>query len=269
MSSRCSRRKCQPSGPRWGELLPLQPDNKDLIQLALLHWWAACSMLAVMEQAVDTAELTLSRTLSETTSFALRSAPSILLTLSYSHKVDSTYYSHLTHWVVQTLNSANIAPTHTLTLTTLISVHHLAPSNMLTPNLFFPFCYFVFFALYAFLCHSLTPHRVLSLQHFCTLARTVWSVTPYPYFQPTVPWFPVGCCPVGIWCMLAEPCPLGSPKGQLGKELITNTSPGHVKSAVPHCFLGVVREVMLLITISWSQAAVPNSEVFRSTTHIE
>lgn len=125
MSSRCSRRKCQPSGPRWGELLPLQPDNKDLIQLALLHWWAACSMLAVMEQAVDTAELTLSRIHSETTSFALRSAPSIPLALSYSHKVDSTYYSHLTHWVVQTLNSAYTAPTCTLTLTTCISVHHL------------------------------------------------------------------------------------------------------------------------------------------------
>lgn len=43
MSSRCSRRKCQPSGPKWGEVLPLQPDNKDLIQLALLHQRAAAA----------------------------------------------------------------------------------------------------------------------------------------------------------------------------------------------------------------------------------
>lgn len=55
MSSRCSRRKCQPSGPRWGEVLPLQPHNKDLIQLALLHRRAA-RKLAVMKRATDTAE---------------------------------------------------------------------------------------------------------------------------------------------------------------------------------------------------------------------
>lgn len=57
MSSRCSRRKCQPSGPRWGEVLPLQPDNKDLIQLALLHRRAACR-LAVTERATGAAEHT-------------------------------------------------------------------------------------------------------------------------------------------------------------------------------------------------------------------
>ena len=82
MSSRCSRRKCQPSGPKWGEVLPLQPDNKDLIQLALLHQWAACK-LAVTEWATDTAEYTLSHL--ETYARRRRVTPTLRFTHTHTH----------------------------------------------------------------------------------------------------------------------------------------------------------------------------------------
>lgn len=96
MSSRCSRRKCQPSGPKWGEVLPLQPDNKDLIQLALLHQRAACK-LAVMEGAADAAEYTLSHL--EAYSRRRRVTPTLADTHTHTrnHRAVQTFAYTMTH----------------------------------------------------------------------------------------------------------------------------------------------------------------------------
>lgn len=208
MSSRCSRRKCQPSGQRWGEVLPLQPDNKDLIQLALLHRWAACS-LAVAEPAIGTADLPPKDIHTNHPSSICR-PKSLLLAPFYSYKVDAAYYSHLSHWAVQTLNSAYTSPTHSLTQhshtmalldfsssTLYVSLKFSAvplsfPLDFLFPSPSVP---------HPVMYHSLPRHHGTLLgPNGSMLASSVRILPLNPYFQPIMPWCPAGYCPVGIWC---------------------------------------------------------------------
>lgn len=218
MSSRCSRRKCQPSGPKWGEVLPLQPDNKDLIQLALLHQWAACR-LAVMEWAIDTAEYTLSylethsrRPDPHRPSTSLCSlSPMLSLTHLNTHlHIHTQKHIPLNHWAVQTLYSAYTSPTLTMTLSANRTTHIPHPPYKLKSFqlLFFHVLDFLFStssALHPLLYQTLPPlHFALLLWSSSMLARTVGIVTVSPYFQPFTALCPVGYCPVGIWCSRSQ-----------------------------------------------------------------
>lgn len=134
------------------------------------------------------------------------------LSLSHlnTHIHTDTYYSHLSHWAVQTLNPAYMSPTHTHTHswlnqhTSLTCFSH-SPPNFLDFSIFNP--------PFAFNTHththtcstppilsSSTSSLALLVHSGRMLPRTVRIVTASPYFQPVTPQCPVGCCPVGICC---------------------------------------------------------------------
>lgn len=127
-------------------------------------------------------------------------------TQEHTHKVDPTYYSHLSHWAVQTLNPAYTSLLHTLT----VSTHRLPHSSplflttnslQLLPLHLLDFLFSTPSALHPLSYLSLPPlHSALLVLSSRMLASTMRIVTANPYFQPVTPRCPVGCCSVGIWC---------------------------------------------------------------------